>query len=315
MRKGLQDEQGALLKGVNVMKERPVLLGFLVGGAVILIFFGVSMLVLPTFRGNGPRLFSGNGNGIGIIEIHSTIVESDWIVKQLAQYQEDDSIRGILVRIDSPGGAVGPSQEIYREILKVRKTKVVVASLGGTAASGGYYVASAATKIVANPGTLTGSIGVIMEFTNVRKLYEYAGVSSKVIKSGEFKDMGSWTRELTAKEKTLLQAVVDDVQSQFLLAIAEGRGMALEDILPIADGRIFTGAQALAYGLVDNLGNLNDAIDILSELAGIQGKPRLVRPKKRRISLWDIFFDEFFESAARHLGISRISGIPEFELR
>jgi protease IV len=282
------------------MKDRPILLGFLVGSAVILVFFAVAMLVLTSFSSDFPSSIMGS-DGIGIVNITSTITESRLILDQLDRYYNDDSIAAILLRIDSPGGAVGPSQEIHREIMKIRNDKVVVASLGSTAASGGYYVACAANKIMANPGTLTGSIGVIMEFINVRRLYEYVGMSSDVVKSGRFKDMGAWSRDLTKDERTLLQNVVDDVQKQFVAAIADGRGIDPENILSIADGRIFTGAQAMKYGLVDRLGNYHDSIDYAAELAGIEGKPRIVRQKERRISVWDIFLDDLVGQFAEKL--------------
>jgi len=277
------------------MKNRPILLGFLVGSAVILVFFAVAMMLLTSFSSNFPSSIMGS-DGIGVVNITSTINESRLILDQLDRYHHDDSIAAILLRIDSPGGAVGPSQEIHREIMKIRNDKVVVASLGSTAASGGYYVACAANK-----------------FINVRRLYETIGMSSDVVKSGRFKDMGAWSRDLTTEERALLQNVVDDVQKQFIEAIVDGRDIDRESILSIADGRIFTGAQAMSYGLVDKLGNYNDSIDYAAELAGIEGKPRIVRQKERRISVWDIVLDDLLGQFAGKL--QNAMELRDFRLR
>jgi len=274
------------------MNKHSALLGFLIGTFAILVFFLISMAVL-TFSPRGTQRSLFFGNGIGVIEITSTIFSSRRPLEQIKEFREDDSIRGILIRIDSPGGAVGPAQEIYAEILKTRAVKPVVASLGGTAASGGYYIACAADLIVANPGTLTGSIGAIMEFFNLEGLLKWAGIENEVVKSGQHKDMGSLTRNLSKKERALLQVVIEDVLDQFVRAIAQGRNLPVESILPLADGRIFTGAQALKHGLVDRLGNFNDAVDAAAELAGIKGEPHLVRFKERKMDLLDLFLDNF----------------------
>ena len=221
-------------------------------------------------------------NRIGVIDVTGIISGSQHIVNQLKKFRQDKRIRGIVLRIDSPGGSVGPSQEIYDEVLKTRESgKTIYASMGAMAASGGYYIASAAEKIFANPGTLTGSIGVIMAFTNAKGLMEKIGLQPKIIKAGKYKDIGSPARDMTKKERNLLQSVVDDVHQQFIEAIASGRGISIEEVTTIADGRIFTGRQAHALNLVDELGGLQATIDQLSDKVGIIGSPKIVNEKPR----------------------------------
>ncbi len=186
-----------------------------------------------------------------------------------------------MLRVDSPGGAVAPSQEIYAEVKRAVENKKVVTSMGAVAASGGYYVAAPSSKIMANPGTITGSIGVIMEIPNFEGLMDKVGIKTTVVKSGKYKDMASAMRELTPEERRLLQGVMDDVHEQFIQAVAEGRGMTFEDVAKLSDGRIFSGRQAKELGLVDELGSLEDAIDFTAELAGIEGEPQIVEKKKK----------------------------------
>ena len=221
-------------------------------------------------------------NRIGVVDVTGIISGSQHIVNQVKKFRQDKRIRGIVLRIDSPGGSVGPSQEIYDEVLKTRESgKTIYASMGAMAASGGYYIASAAEKIFANPGTLTGSIGVIMAFTNAKGLMEKIGLQPKIIKAGKYKDIGSPARDMTKKERNLLQSVVDDVHQQFIEAIASGRGISIEEVTTIADGRIFTGHKAHALNLVDELGGLQATIDQLSDKVGIIGSPKIVNEKPR----------------------------------
>jgi len=221
-------------------------------------------------------------NRIGVIDVTGIISGSQHIVNQVKKFRQDKRIRGIILRIDSPGGSVGPSQEIYDEVLKTREGgKIIYASMGAMAASGGYYIASAAEKIFANPGTLTGSIGVIMAFTNAKGLMEKIGLQPKIIKAGKYKDIGSPARAMTEKERNLLQSVVDDVHQQFIEAIASGRGISIEEVTTIADGRIFTGRQAHSLNLVDELGGLQASIDQLADKVGIVGIPKIVKEKSR----------------------------------
>lgn len=267
---------------------RPVTKGLIVGGVVLLLFY---LIVIAGFFLLNDDGVSVTGSTIAVVEITGAITSSQAVVERLAQYRDNSRIKAIIVRIDSPGGAVGPSQEIFTEIRRTIKEKPVIASMGGTAASGGYYIAAACTQIVANPGTLTGSIGVIMEFVNVEGLFEWVGLKATTIKSGEFKDVGNYARKMTAKETRLLQDVVDDVQRQFVEAVSEGRGLTIEDVETFADGRILTGAQAAKLKLVDRLGNFPDAVELASELADIQGRPEVYWPKKKAGYL-DLFLDD-----------------------
>jgi protease-4 len=225
------------------------------------------------------------GDKVAVIEINGPIVDARPTLESLKHFRETSAVKALVLRIDSPGGGVGPSQEIYAEVLKTRAVKPVVASMGAVAASGGYYIAAAADGIVANPGTVTGSIGVIMGYTNFRELIERIGLTPVVIKSGTFKDMGSPTREMTQQEKDLLQGVIDDMHQQFVAAIADGREMPAEKIAPLADGRIFSGKQAKAEGLVDRLGNFEDAVDWAGELGGISGSVSTVYEEEDKFKL------------------------------
>ena len=221
------------------------------------------------------------GDKVAVIDITGVISRTQTTIDQIHQYRDDETIKAIVVRINSPGGSVAPVQEIYSELKKLEKP--IVASMGSTAASGGYYIAAIADEILANPGTLTGSIGVIMQFTKLKGLYEKIGLETQVVKSGKFKDTGSPVRDLTDEERELLQATLDDVHNQFIDAVSEGRQEHLtrEEIVALADGRIFSGQQALEHKLVDQLGNLPDAIDRAGELGGIEGKPKVVRTKRK----------------------------------
>lgn len=232
------------------------------------------------------------GDKIAVVEVEGIITESESISKQIKEFGERDDIKVIVIRINSPGGGVGPSQEIYREIKKVNAKKKVIASMGAVAASGGYYIAAAANKIVANPGTITGSIGVIMEFANAEELLSKIGFKGYVIKSGEYKDIGSPLRGMKENEKRLLQNVIDDVHRQFVDVVAENRKLKVDVVKKIADGRIFSGQQAKEIGLVDNIGNFQDAIDIAASIANIKGKPVVLYPEKRGVRLWDIIFGD-----------------------
>ncbi len=227
------------------------------------------------------------GGRIAVVEIRGVITQSSGVIDELRQHREDRGVRAIVLRIDSPGGGVGPSQEIYQEVLKTRREKKVLTSMGAVAASGGYYIACGSDLIVANPGTITGSIGVVMQFSNFEELLKKIGIKGVVIKSGAFKDTGSPFRDMTLEERRLLQQVIDSVQEQFVQAVAAGRKMDRAKVAEIADGRILTGEQAKGLGLVDHLGNLQDTIDMAAKLAGIEGRPQVIYPR-RKISLWDL---------------------------
>ena len=222
------------------------------------------------------------GEKVGVIEINGVISEAKTTINHLKRFREDESIKAIVVRIDSPGGAVGPSQEIYREIRKTSGTKKVVASMGTIAASGGYYIAAGTDGIVANPGTITGSIGVIMGFTNYEKLLEKIGLFPIVIKSGEYKDMGSPVRAMKDTEQKILHDFAEKIHKQFIMDIVEGRKMEKAEVESLADGRIFTGEESKELGLVDRLGNVEDAIEWAGRMGGIEGKISTVYAKDKK---------------------------------
>lgn len=232
------------------------------------------------------------GERVAVLPITGLIVDSEESIEQLKRFAKDDSVKAIVLRLNTPGGGVGPSQEIHEEIRKIRGKKVIVASMGTMAASGGYYIACAADKIYANPGTITGSIGVIMNFVNVKELIDKIGVKGFAIKSGDFKDIGSPVREMDPQERALLQSVIDNVHSQFVDAVAEGRGLQRDAVRAIADGRILSGEQAKELGLVDMLGNLEDAVAEAGKMAKIEGEPRVVTPPKKRFSILELLRDE-----------------------
>lgn len=276
------------------MKKNPFLIVLITATALGVLFSGI--VLLTSLMSGGKRTSSALGvvraDKIALVKLEGLLVSSEEVVEELNDYADDSSIKAIVLRIDSPGGGVVVSQEIYNAVNNARKEgKTVVASMGTVAASGGYYVAAAADRIVASPGTLTGSIGVKMEFANIEKLLEKIGVRGMVVKSGEYKDVGSPMRDMTESEKQLLQGVIDDVHSQFIKAVAEGRNMQEADVRAIADGRIFTGRQAFELGLVDQLGDLADSIKVAGELAGIKGKPRVVE-KRKRIPFYKYLRDE-----------------------
>jgi len=253
------------------MKKRRV---FIFLGIIVVLFFLV--LILRSMSGG-----TSIGQKVAVIDIIGIITKSDATIKLIHTYRDDPSIKAIVIRIDTPGGSVAPVQEIYSELQKIEKP--IVASMGGTAASGGYYLACAADTIMANPGTLTGSIGVIMQFTRMKDLYDKIGLEHQAIKSGEFKDIGSPFRTLTEEEQAVLQATVDNVYNQFVNTIFEARKSLLSrsEIAELADGRIFSGQQALDLKLLDRLGNLPEAIELAGALANIDGKPKVVRKEKK----------------------------------
>lgn len=228
------------------------------------------------------------GDKVALLSIEDVILDSNVYLESITSIKKDKDIKAVVLRINSPGGAVGPSQEIYSEILKLREDMPVVASLGAVAASGGYYIACGAEKILTNPGTVTGSIGVIAQFVNYKELLEWAKMDVEVLKSGKFKDSGSPLRDMTAEEKAYLQSTIDDVHKQFKKAVADTRGFKAEEIDKIADGRIFTGQQALELKLVDQIGTMNDAIEIAAELGGIEGEPNVTKYPKKKTRLVDV---------------------------
>ena len=268
-------------------RRHPLLFSFLVFSALTsATLILLSLIIALGMRGSDlAGLDMGRGEKVGVIEITGVIADARDILAQLKGFREDGDIKAIVIRVDSPGGVVGPSQEIYREVMRTRSTKKVIASMGAVAASGGYYVIAGADGIMANPGTITGSIGVIMEYTNFQELFQKIGLSPVVIKSGKFKDAGSPVRKMTPEEERILKDFVDRLHQQFVAAIAEGRQMDLATVQKLADGRIYTGADAKEIGLVDRIGNMEDAIDWAGELAGIEGDIIPVYPPPKKLSV------------------------------
>lgn len=270
------------------------------GGAILLVF--IVALVLAFFYRPGEKTSSyGRGGKIAVIfiegeisgvsgeDIFGTSIGSLSIMEQLKEAREDDSVAAVLLRLNTPGGSSCAAQEIGNEVEKLKNSgKIVVASMGDVAASGGYWIAALTDKIVANPATMTGSIGVIMQMQNLQELYNKIGISKETIKSGPFKDMGSEARELTAEEEQILQAMVDDIYGQFVDVVAKGRKLSVERVRELADGRVYTGIQAKELGLVDELGNYYDAIQITARMAGIEGEPEIIQYGAK--SPWSLLF-------------------------
>jgi protease-4 len=253
--------------------------------SAFLLVFVLTAFLLSYFGGgqSGAGLWS---EAVGVIEVRGVINDADKIVDSIRRFAKADHVRAVVLRVESPGGGVTPSQEIYRELTRLREKKPVIASLGGVAASGGYYIASACSTIVANPGTITGSIGVIMETVNVQGLLEKLGVKGVVIKAGTYKDLGSPLRDMSPEERQILGTMLNDVHRQFIAAVATGRHMDEAKIQTLADGRVYSGEQALRLGLVDQLGNFQDAITLAAEKAGIAGEPQVIRAQQQRRAWW-----------------------------
>ncbi len=252
------------------------------------IFFLSKSPVSSTRSGSGLALFSGES--VGVIEMNGIILDSKKTLAKLEKLEDNDQVKAVVLRLNSPGGSVAPSQEIYEAVKKYKKPLVV--SMGSIAASGAYYIACGAKKVFANPGSMTGSIGVIMEFANLEKLYDWAKIERFAIKTGKFKDSGAEYRKMTSEERALLQTMVDDILLQFKQAVATGRKLTLNQVTAIADGRIFSGNQAKQAHLVDELGSLNDAIHEAGRLANIKGKPSVIYIDKQKRGLLDFVMDD-----------------------
>lgn len=279
------------------MKIKPVVIVPLVFILLFALFAG--LLLFVGSRSGGSKSFTRTDK-IGVIEVIGPITQSKQIVNDLKSFERNTKVKAVVLRIDSPGGGVGPSQEIYAAV-KALKNKPVIVSMGSVAASGGYYIAAPAAHIFANPGTITGSIGVIMEFPDIAALLEKIGVHRRVIKSGTFKDIGSPVREITAAEHVLLQDLIDDVYSQFVTAVATGRDLDPAIVEKLADGRIFSGSQAKTAGLVDELGGLQAAIEYAARRVGIEGDPEVIYPERERGSLLDLFLQRTTSSLQQYL--------------
>jgi protease IV len=271
------------------MRNRMLFWLLLVGGAFILLAV-VALSLLLAYGGDGKGGEFAFGNRIQVVDIEGELVDSRPIIEQLKRYEDTKSVPAILLNVDSPGGGVAVSQEIYTEVkrLQEKKNKIVVAYMSSVGASGAYYVSCPANKIVANPGTIVGSIGVIAEWVNYGNLLAWAKLKDVTFKTGEFKDTGTPTRELTDREKVYFQGLIDDMYVDFVQAVAEGRKMDMEAVRALADGRVFTGRDAREKKLIDEIGNFQDAVDLTASLAGITGKPNLLRATRQRVTLIDL---------------------------
>ena len=250
-----------------------------VGVGIVVLFIGTVWVFMATLGEEG---LPTGGPKVAVVEIEGIIVDGAAAVRELREHADNPSIKAVVLRVNSPGGVVAPTQEIFAAIQRARKAgKPVVASLGAVAASGGYYVAVAADRIYANPGTLTGSIGVVMQLANLEGLLKKVGVDYVVVKAGAYKDVGNFARTMSPEERKMLQALLDDVYSQFVEAVSEGRGLEKKDVLAFAEGRIYSGQQALALKMVDELGGFEEAVEAAGKLANISGRPKLVYPRKK----------------------------------
>ena len=280
--------------------------------AAVLVYLGVAGLFIIGVGGlsrgeGGPALF---GPRVAIVELEGVIIEVDDLVRELKAHRENPSIKAVVMRINSPGGVVAPTQELHDAVLRLRQAgKPVVASLGAVAASGGYYVAVACSEIYANPGTLTGSIGVIMQLANFEQLMKKVGVDYVVVKAGQFKDIGNVSRAMTPDERRVMQALLDDVHGQFIAAVATGRKLPREDVVRFADGRIFSGTQAKELRMVDALGGLEEAVLASARLAGIPSPPTVIQPR-RRFSIMELLRSQFGGTAA---GLLMRPTLPAFK--
>jgi len=266
-----------------------VLFWLLLGGGAFVLLTVAALSLLLAYGGGSSGDFSF-GRRIQVVDIEGELLDSRAIIEELQRYQDTDSVPAILLNVDSPGGGVAASQEIYQEVKRLRdeKKKIVVAYFSSVGASGAYYLSCTADKIISNPGAVIGSIGVIAEWVNYGDLMEWAKIKSVIFKTGEFKDTGTPTRALTEREKAYFQGLIDDMYVQFVEAVADGRKLDVEAVRALADGRVFTGRDAREKKLIDEIGNFQDAVELTASLAGISGKPALLRPMRQRVTLLDV---------------------------
>ena len=272
-------------------KKRDVIIGVIIAVCFLFAFGFFALIFIGMLTGAGDMGLTGIGGNVGVVEMFGVIDEKSGreVIKQLDDWADNSSIKAVVLHVNSPGGGVAISQEVYDAILRLRNEKPVVTAMASVAASGGYLIACAADRIVANPGTLTGSIGVIMQYYTYYDLFDKVGLGTATIKSGELKDVGDPTRPMTKQEEMMLRSVVMDSYEQFVEVVANGRQMEKENVYPLADGSIFTGLQALNLGLVDTLGGLKEAVDLAADLAELDGEPQVVRPYRReKVSIFDL---------------------------
>jgi protease IV len=276
-------------------RSRTLLWILIGGGAFFLFVLAVFSLVYLTLHAGGSEAsFSGFGERIGVVDLDGVILSPEPIVGQLKKFNQDSSIKAIILHVNSPGGGVAASEEIYREVKRIHdeKKKRIVVSIETVGASGAYYVASASNKIYADNGSIVGSIGVIAEWVNYGDLLKWAKLKSIVFKTGEFKDTGNPTRDLTPAEQAYMQSLIDNMFGQFVQAVADGRGMKFEDVKSIANGKVWTGEQALSMKLIDNVGDFQAVVKDTAKAVGISGEPTLVHPEKDRRTLLDLMLGD-----------------------
>ena len=264
------------------------------GGGLFLFFLAIFTLVYVSVRSGQRTEYEGKGEKIGVIDIDGVILDAEPTVRDLKKFAEDDDIKAIILHLDTPGGGAAASEEISREVKRIRaeKKKPIVVSIATVGASGGYYIASAADKIFANEASVVGSIGVIAEWVNYGELLRWAKLKQVTIKAGEFKDTGDPSRELTPAERDYLQGMINDMHSQFIRSVAEGRRMKFEDVQQIANGKVWTGEQALGLHLVDQIGGFQDALKDTAKAVGIKEEPTVVKPEREKRTLWDLLFGD-----------------------
>jgi protease IV len=265
------------------------------GGAFFLFVLAVFCVVYLTLHaGSSESSFGGFGDRIGVVDLEGVILSPDPVVGQLKKFNDDSSIKAIILHVNSPGGGVAASEEIYREVKRIHdeKKKQIVVSIETVGASGAYYVSSASNKIYADNGSIVGSIGVIAEWVNYGDLLKWAKLKSVVLKTGEFKDTGNPTRDLTPAEQAYMQSLIDNMFGQFIQAVADGRGMKFDDVKAIANGKVWTGQQALSMKLIDNVGDFEAVVKDTAKSVGITGEPTLVHPEKDRKTLLDLMLGD-----------------------
>ena len=276
-------------------RSRAFLWVVLGGGAFFLFLLAVFALVYFTVRSEQKSSsFRSFGEKIAVVDLEGVILSPKELVEQLRKYGDDSSIRAIIIHVNSPGGGAAASEEIYREVLRIRdvKKKRIVASIETVGASGAYYVSSATNKIFADEASIVGSIGVIAEWYNYEELIKWAKLKAIVLKAGEFKDTGSPVRDMSPAERAYMQGLIDNMHGQFIDSVAKGRRMKVEDIKPLADGKVWTGEQAMPLKLIDQIGDFRAAIEDTAKSVGIKGEPTIVRPEKDRKSVLDLLFGD-----------------------
>jgi protease IV len=277
-------------------RSRTLLWILIGGGAFFLFVLAVFTLVYLTIHAgtNEAGISPFGGNRIGVVDLEGVILSPQPVVGQLKKFADDSSIKAIILHVNSPGGGVAASEEIYRQVKRIRaeKKKKIVVSIETVGASGAFYVASAADKIYANQGSIVGSIGVIAQWVNYGDLMKWAKLKDVVIKTGEFKDTGNPARDLTPAEQAYMQSLIDNMFGQFIQAVSEGRGLKYDDVKAIANGKVWTGEQAKSMKLIDSIGDFEKVVDETAKSVGIVGEPTLVRPEKDRRTLLDLLLGD-----------------------